>query len=343
MEKTRDTWVEINLDSLAHNYNYYKEVTKKEVFGVVKANAYGHGDVEVARKLEAMGIQMLCVSSLDEALHLKKHGIETDILIFSYVNPVDVRLYNDPQFIFTICSMEWFSLVSDMDVRLHLEVDTGMNRMGVKDIQEAKFILSSGKEIEGLYTHFSSADSDLDETQRQFLLFKYIHSVLEYEFKWVHAGNSSGALCVDDSILNANRIGLGLYGYGDDNLKPVLSWYTRIIHVQHLYKGESVGYNRDYISDRDGYFATLPVGYADGFDVRNRGLDVYTKGAYHSILGKICMDQTMISVDEDAAVGDVVELLGLNRTGGAIAAHLNTIIYVVLTGISARVQRKTVD
>lgn len=341
MENIRDTWVEINLEALAHNYNFYKTKTNKEVFGVIKANAYGHGDVEVAKKLQSLGVQVLCVSSLDEALHLRENGITTDVLIFSYVSPSDVRAYNAEQFIFTIPSMEWFSVVSEMNVRLHLEIDTGMNRMGIKDIQEAKFILSSGKEIEGLYTHFSSAGNDEAETKRQLSLFKYIHSVLNYDFKWVHAGNSNGALSINDDFLNANRIGLGLYGYGHECLKPVLSWYTRVVHKQYLYKGESVGYDREYISDIDGYFATLPVGYADGFDMGNRGLDVYMNGSYHSIAGKVCMDQTMILVDDKTNVGDVVELLGEHRKGVDVANHLGTIIYVVLTGISARVQRKT--
>lgn len=342
MKNTRDTWIEIDLSCLAHNYNYYKKTTNKEVFGVVKANAYGHGDIRVAKALEDLGIKMLCVSSLDEALHLKENGITVDILIFSYVSLENVRAYNDAQFIFTIPSMEWFSRASELDIRLHLEVDTGMNRMGIKDIQELKFIISSGKVIEGLYTHFSSADDNAEETKRQLKLFKYIHTVLDYDFKWVHASNSSGALNIDDDILNASRVGIGLYGYGNDALMPVLSWYTKVIHIEKLYAGETVGYNRTYLSVNDSCFATLPVGYADGFDMRNVGLDVYINEDFYSLIGKICMDQCMIEVDKRVQVGDVVELLGKHRTAKMMAEHMNSIIYVILTNISERVYKKTI-
>ena len=345
MKTTRETFVSIDLDALSYNYNFFKNYTQKEVFGVVKANAYGHGDVEVAKHLENEDVKVLCVSSLDEALRLEKEGITTDILIFSYVNPLDVKKYNCNQFIFTIPSLSWFKEIisHNLIIRAHLEVDTGMNRMGVKSLEEIQEIIGIAPfKIEGMYTHFSSSENNMEVTQRQANLFREIHDTLNYDFKWLHAGNTHGALNIDDSILNAVRIGIGLYGYSESNhpLKPVMSWYTHIIHIESLDIGESVGYNQTFIAQKSMKFATIPVGYADGFDVRNRGLDVYIEGNPSSILGKICMDQTMIEVDSNNKVGDLVELMGPNRTVKDIANHLGVIPYVVFTGVSYRVRRE---
>lgn len=338
---TRETKALVLLENLKHNLNYYQNKTNCEVFAVVKANAYGHGDVEVAKYLEKQGVNVFCVSSLDEACHLKSSGITKDILIFSYVNPKEIEKYQDPQFIFTIVSKDWFDEVENLglDIRTHLKINTGMNRVGVKKEEDISYILeNSSNQIEGVYTHFSSSDSDAIETKRQVDQFLSLIQKQDYDFKWIHASNTHGSDTVKQPF-NAIRLGIGLYGYEKNNtkLKPVLNLTTQIIHIESIEKEETVGYNQTYIAKENEKFATLPIGYADGFDVRNKTVMIHNKA--YPIIGKICMDQCMIKVDDSIKLLDTVEVISESRTYDDIEKETGIMPYIIMTTLSTRVAR----
>lgn len=340
----RKTFANIDLDALAFNYQHFKNKTQKSVFAVIKADAYGHGDVPVAKRLAQAGCEVFCVSSMDEARHLYQNNITQDILIFGYVCPDHVAHYHQSNFVYTIPSLEWVKTMNDLhlDVRTHLEINTGMNRFGVKSIDEAKQILDLFQgTIEGVYTHFSSAEESTTITNQQLDAFESYLTALDHPFKWIHASNTHGAAIANREILNAVRVGIGLYGYSeyDPNIKPVLSLYSQITHIDKLEKGEKVGYNGVFEADQAMHFGTLAIGYADGFDTRNAGLDVYIQGKPYPILGKICMDQTMIRVDETIKLGDVVELIGPHRTLKNVSNYIGVIPYIVLAGLRHRIER----
>ncbi len=342
---TRETKAVITLSNLKHNLEYYRQTTQKEVFSVVKANAYGHGDVKVAKYLEAQGIKLLCVSSLDEALQLKEAGIKADILIFSYVNPLYVERFQDPQFIFTIVSKEWFDSIKSMalNIRTHLKINTGMNRVGVKKLEDVQYIMeNSDNVIEGIYTHYSSSDSSKEETKRQATVFTEIVESLNYDFKWIHASNTHG-VDIDSNLFNAVRVGIGLYGYEKNNssLKPVLTITSQVINLETIEANATVGYNQVYRANKEEIIATLPIGYADGFDIRNKTVIINNKS--YPIVGKICMDQCMVKVDETVTMLDPVEVLSNNRGYTTIEEETGIMPYIIMTSLSPRVVREYIE
>lgn len=344
----RETFAHIDLDALAFNYQYFKNITQKSVFAVIKADAYGHGDIAVAKTLARVGCEVFCVSSMDEALNLYRNGITQDILIFGYVHPESITLHHQPNFIYTIPSLEWVKAMNNrhLVVRAHLEINTGMNRFGVKTLQEAKEIINHFQgTLEGIYTHFSSSEESTTTTTQQLDLFDSFLTALDYSFKWVHASNTHGASIANQESLNAVRVGIGLYGYSDyeRDLKPVLSLYSHITHIDKLEVGEKVGYNGTFEAKQPMHFGTIAIGYADGFDTRNKGLDLYIEGKPYPILGKICMDQTMMRVDESTQVGDVVELIGPHRPLQKVAEFMGVIPYVVLVGLRHRIERRYIQ
>lgn len=335
-------FAEIDLGNLTYNYHQVRTFSKREVFPVLKANAYGHGDIEVAKTLEKAGAKLVCVASIDEALHLVDY-IKMDILIFGYTDIADIKADHHDQFIYTMGSLEWFNQAETLDfkIRVHLKINTGMNRFGFKELALIQHVLSTKHFVEGIYTHFSSSDESIDITKAQVNQFEKILNELNFSFKYIHASNTDGIDKSDVEFLNAVRVGIGLYGYCacDLELKPVLSLYTVVKHIDVITKGEAVGYNQADVLDYDSYFAMLPIGYADGFDVRNYGLDVYIKHKPYRILGKICMDQMMIEVDDTINIGDRVELIGPNRSLDSISNHMGVIKYVILTALGPRIQR----
>ncbi len=333
---TRPTEAIIDVDALVYNYQYYKEKTDLEVFAVVKANAYGHGDVLVTDALKDH-VKVFCVSSLDEALHLKEAGITQDILIFSYVSPQYVEKYQDQQFIYSAISYDWFEAVKDFDIRVHLKIDTGMNRVGIKNFEDIEKILKLQKnQVEGIYTHFSSSDDDLVYTNSQVKKFEALVEKCNYPFKWVHASNTHAAINIQSDVFNAMRLGIGLYGYEKDNhdLKKVMHLKTSIIQIQKIEAYETVGYNRTFEADEEMLIATLPIGYADGFDVRMKSVLIGNKK--YPIVGKICMDQCMVRVDETVKLHDTVSLiLDYEET----QSETGIMPYILMTCISSRVSR----
>lgn len=348
----RDTWAQINLDHFAYNINTIKKHTNKEIFCVVKANAYGHGDYYIAKEAVALGCAYIAVSSLDEAINLRKQGIEAPILILGYVNPDDVGVVIEENITITAVSLDWVYRLCAKNaiagLKVHLKVDTGMNRLGIKKVDEIKeamaLLLEKDVVIEGIFTHFHSADlEDKSKCERQKNWFYHILDSLEYNFKWIHTSNSDASISYEVDRCNALRPGLALYGVKDMEssigLKPVLSLYTRITNVKKIMANETVGYGATYTAKKEEWIATLPIGYGDGFIRANQGRYLCLDGHPCEIIGRVCMDQCMIRLEEEHSAGEIVEIIGEHILVEDMARELKTIPYEVLCLLNDRIPR----
>ena len=345
MEDTilRRTWAEIDLDALEHNYNVARQKIGPGVkyLGVVKADAYGHGAVQVARKLEQLGADYLAVSSLDEGRELRHGGITMPILILGHTPPEMVSQlieYNITQAVSAKAKAEAYSAEAVKcggTLRVHIKVDTGMSRLGyLCDGDHFETGVAGichgcslpGLDAEGIFTHFARAD-ELDKThaERQLKRFRdfiaLIKERLGLEIPLKHCSNSAGILEMPDANMDLVRAGITLYGLWPSDevdktkisIKPALSLITHVAYVKELEAGHSISYGGTYTTKETRRIATIPVGYADGYarSLSNKG-DVLIHGRRAPICGRVCMDQFMVDVTDipDVTVGDEVILIG---------------------------------
>lgn len=368
----RQTWVEIDLNAIAQNYRTLKRNLPQEtkLMAAVKANAYGHGIVEVSKKLVECGTDYLGVASVDEALILRKNFIKTPILNLGAFLKGDCQAILDYDITATVTDL---SVAKSLDAaaarlkkkaKVHVKIDTGMGRLGVwyKEADEFIIKLCSFKNIiiEGLYTHFPSADTDEEFTRSQITAFCSLVDKLAIRGVVIplkHLANSMAVVGFKDSHFNLVRPGLALYGLHPKeelldkiSLKPVLSFKTRVVYLKNVERGRSISYGRTYITKKKTQIATLPVGYGDGYNrlLSNKGC-VLIGGKFCSIVGVVCMDQTMVDVSglKDIRVEDEVVLMG-SQNGKAIrvediARLCHTIPYEVVCWISPRVPRIYLD
>jgi len=366
---SRSTWAEVDLDAVIFNYRVIKSRLSRgtNILAVVKANAYGYGMAEVARRLVKEKVPYLGVACVDEAVTLRRAGIRTPILVLSSVMPEEVRAALLYDLTLTVCDRDLAAEIDKAARRLnkvavvHVKVDTGMGRLGVwydeADRLIEKILRFRNVVLEGIFTHFASADeSDVRYTARQIDNFKRLTTLLEIKganIKYAHAANSAGAILYKDSHFNMVRPGLMLYGLYPNSktakavkLKPALSLKTRIIFLKRTPAGRSISYGRTHTTSKDTVIATLPIGYADGLNRRlsNNG-EAIVRGKRAPIVGRICMDHTMIDVGHVKGVkaGDEVVIIGSQGkeiiTVEDIARLLDTIPYEVVCWISARVPR----
>lgn len=349
----RDTKLIVKLNNIKDNVDMAFNIGKKPMIAIVKANAYGHGDYEVAKLLENNdNVLMFGVATLLEGIELRKKGIKKDIIVIGSTRPKDVKEAIKNNIIITIFSISQINeldcFIENKKLRVHLKVDTGMNRIGVKDraaFETAYQLLSESKKyiIEGVFTHFASAEIKDDTYQKQLELFKSI--IDGYNFKWIHANNSAGTLYHLDDFTNLNRLGIAMYGVAprqenEKLFKPTMALTTKVIHIKEIDYGEKVGYNFTYTTEKRSFIATLPIGYADGLVRKNQGRNVYINGKLYPIVGRICMDQTMVLVDETVKLDDDVEIFGDNISINKMAIELDTIAYEVMCLITQRVPRE---
>ncbi|RRC92145.1 alanine racemase [Erysipelotrichaceae bacterium OH741_COT-311] len=342
----RDSWIQFNLDHLIYNIHYIKKKTNKKLMAVIKANGYGNGDIEVAKSAIEANIDYLCVSSLDEALNLRQHSIDVPILILGYVNPSYSSLLIEHSLTTTVVSIDWIhQLITDdiKDLKVHIKIDTGLNRIGLKTIEELQqamlLLKEKGVVVEGIFTHFACSDQkDQTFTKQQYSLFKEFVKSCTHTFTYIHTNNTDASLSFDADITNCNRVGLGIYGYSsyDKQLKPCVSLYSKVIHCKKIKQGEYVSYGITYQAQKDEYILTIPIGYADGWIRKNQNRKVWIHGTLCTIVGRICMDQCMIQSDVFYPVGTVVELFGPHISLETVASELDTISYEVLTLLSDR-------
>ena len=340
----RNSYVEVDLDKLEHNIRYFLNRNDKKMIGVLKAHGYGLADYIEADTLQKLGVDFFGVSSLDEALRLRKHHIQGEILILGYVPENALEIVRENDISIVTVSMDYIRSVDLENVKVHIKIDTGMNRIGVRvdEVKEAlDLLLKKNAKVRGIMSHLSSADFDEEYTNRQYDLFKKAVEELNYDFKYIHISSTDGSIILHDDICNYERIGLGLLGYSSyhTDLLPCVSLKSEVINVKQIEKGETVSYGRHFVSDGTGYILTIPLGYADGFYRSNTGKKVYIEGEYGTIVGSICMDQMMIHTDKYYPVGTVVELIGEHISAKDRAKELNTITYELLTSLSERLTR----
>lgn len=337
----RGTWVEINLDSIYHNVSEIKKYTGYDkLYAVVKANAYGHGDIEVAQTALEAGATHLAVAFLDEAVRLRKY-FDCPILVLGYTEEKYFDIASENNISLTITH----DINYDKPLNVHIKVDTGMNRLGMKSPMEfhklvKKVTESNNLTLEGIFTHLATAGSNDDYYESQ------IEELKEFEIdhEFIHVNNSAGMLAYKNNF-NAGRLGIAMYGLTPYEgqlpveLKQAFSLHAKITNVKQIFTGESVGYGATYTAEKDEYIATIAIGYADGWIRAHRGCDVSINGKRYKSVGTICMDQMMIKVDETVQLGDVVSLINDDITVDEVADRMDTINYEVTCSISDRVPR----
>ncbi|MDK2800135.1 MAG: alanine racemase [Clostridiales bacterium] len=364
-------WAEVSLDNIAHNVREIRKITSKnaKIMAVTKADAYGHGFLEVSKTLLGNGADGLAVAFLDEAKQLRKHGIDVPILILGYTPEQWVKDLVELNITQTVYSYSLADAISQAAVaqnkkaKIHLKIDTGMTRVGFACEDSAiKTILSiaqlPGIEIEGIFTHFASADEkDPDYTHKQFQKFMSMCNELEKMGLYIpvkHACNSAGIVQFPEMHLDMVRPGIILYGlYPSDevdkqkiHLKPAMELKATVTHLKEVEKGTPVSYGRVFTTKKRTAIATIPIGYADGYSrVLTGSAKMIAGGKIVPVIGRICMDQCMIDVTEvkDISVGDEVIVFGhkngLTIPVEDIAKTMNTINYEVLCIIGKRVPR----
>ena len=359
--KTHDTILEVNLSAIVRNLNFFKSQLKPEtkLMVMVKAFSYGGGSYEIANVLEYHNLDYLAVAYADEGKALREAGISTPILVLnpevsSYETLIEYNL--EPE-IYSIRVLEKFQRVLDGKYfAIHIKIDTGMHRLGFQkdDVTELLENLNRNKNIEvkSIFSHLSSAD-DLNETDFTITQAEYLNDVYkllcdELGYKPIlHLLNSSGIVNYPQFQFDMVRLGLGLHGISTSKnaqqfLEPVTSMKTVISQIRYILKGESVGYNRKFIAEKNMKIATLPVGYADGIDRRwgNSVGEVIIGDTRAKIVGIIAMDMLMVDVSEiECKEGDEVEVFGENISVNEVSEKIGTIPYEVLTKISPRVKR----
>jgi alanine racemase len=368
----RPTWVEIDLNAIASNTRHIKSLVgpKVQILVALKADAYGHGAIKTAHTVLHNGANMLGVATLSEVVPLREAGITAPILVFGYMPLWQMREAIRLETTVTLYSQESAQELSQAaqdlgkKVKVHLKVDTGMARLGVRYEQEEEIVALArmintlpGLAFEGAYTHFAQADTtDRTYSHWQLTRFQYIIEQLEkLELRppIVHAANSAAILSMPKAHYDMVRPGVAIYGLHPspdvtlpENFRPALSFKTQVSQVKWLPAGEGISYGSTYITSQPIQVATLPVGYADGFRraPRNWG-SVLVHGQEAPILGRVCMDQCMIDVTHIPHVrsGDEVVLIGYQGdatlSAEEVAARLGTINYEVVSEILARVPR----
>ncbi|HEX3034576.1 MAG TPA: alanine racemase [Thermodesulfobacteriota bacterium] len=358
----RPTWAEISLNSLKSNFLQVKRIVGKDigVMSVVKADAYGHGAVAVSKTLVDLGSEMLGVATVEEALHLRESGIKAPVVVLGGIQPeeAEIVIKNDlAPSIFSISSaqaLDQFAERFGKKARLHLEVDTGMNRLGFELGEIPAFLKQltglANLEMEGMFTHFANAEGkSRDYTLNQISVFNKMLSLVNLAGlypKYTHSANSAAIQRYPQSHMNMVRPGIMLYGsgkVGDCELCPVMRLKTRIIQLKRLPAGTPVSYGGTFVTTKPTTIATLPIGYADGYSrILSNRARVSIKEFTAPVVGAVCMDFTMIDVTEvpGVNVGDEVVLLGDERVSVEDVANWSeTISYEVLSTVGERVPR----
>jgi len=361
-EKSNQTVLEVHLDAVIHNLNYFRSKLKPttKTMCMIKAFGYGVGSYELARTLYGQGVDYVGVALVDEGVELRQEGITMPILILNpeehglndmFDYDLEPEVYNQKILDAIIQEAERRGI---SDYPVHIKLDTGMHRMGfdVNDIPMLAKKLNAHTciKVKSVFSHLAGSDSSLldDYTKQQIALFttcsNQLEQLLGYSFLR-HLCNSAGIERFPEAHFDMVRLGIGLYGISAlDNkfLEPMATLKTRILQIRELRKGETVGYSRKGVLTRDSRIACLPIGYADGLNrlLSNGKGKVFINGEICPIIGNICMDISMIDItDVPAKEGDEVIIFGKEITISDLAHQLETIPYEILTSIAHRVKR----
>ena len=334
MNLKRDTYAIVDLDHLKYNVELAHSEFKRPLMAVIKADAYGHGYKEVASFLKDIDyIEMFAVATLQEAIELRELGINKGILILGAIptSKEDIDLAIKYDISLTMVSVAYLKLLDHLidkgqTLKVHIKLDTGMHRIGLMSKEELSTLLKlvdpDKFNVEGIFTHFATADGDDEAYEKQRSLF--YEMIGNCKFKYIHCCNSAAMTYHHDEKSNMGRLGITMYGCSpngeeETKFKQVMSLYTKVAMIKKI--------------------PALPIGYADGFIRKNQGRKVYINGKYYEIVGRVCMDQMMVRVDENVKIGDQVEIFGEHISLESMAKDLDTISYEVLCLISKRVPR----
>jgi len=376
-------WAEVDLNAYAHNIRELKRITHPDsrLMAVVKADGYGHGAVEIAREALKNGAGFLGVARMNEAIALREAGLEAPILIFGYSPPELAERLIEYELTQTVYSLSTAKVLSaeatskGKKIRVHIKIDSGMGRLGLllgtpaidksenslaeNPVREIDLITRlPGLEVEGIFTHFATADrSDKAYANQQLKLFlDFVNSLRQKGLAPPirHAANSAALIDMPDSHLDMVRPGIASYGLypSDDvnkskvNLTPVMALKSKIIHIKKVSAGFNISYGITYQTQNPTTIATVPVGYADGFNrlLSSRG-HMLVHGQKVPVVGRVCMDLTMVDVGHIDGVGMEDEVVIFGQQGNAaitadeIASNLNTINYEIVSTITGRVPR----
>lgn len=363
----RSTVAEINLSNLKHNLEMLRQTAPKtEIMGVVKADAYGHGAIEIARFLRSQNVKILGVAFADEAVRLRQSGDNGEIFVTIPGTEYDTELYCAYNIQSSIEDIEIARKLSreahdrNMKVKAHLFINTGMNRDGIHPEDALKFTKEltnlEGIDLIGIITHLASTElEDRSFAEHQIRVFnKTLNELLSngYNFKYVQAANSAGILNYPEIRFNLARAGIALYGYMDYKplseqlgLKPILTLKSRVININKVSIGDFVGYSCQYKSPVESKIAVVPIGYGDGYHrTLSNKAECLIKGKRYKLVGTICMDQCLVDIgNDDISVGDEVVFIGTQGnesiTAYELATAIGTIPYEITTALKLRVPR----
>jgi alanine racemase len=358
-------WLEIDLDIIRQNVKELLRISQKEVMAIVKANGYGHGAAEIAKAAVEAGATWCGVARLEEAIALRRAGLNCQILVLGYTSPDRVAEAVNNNVCLTIYDQQIGEAYAEQaknlggGLRLHIKVDTGMGRLGISPETALEFIENLSRRpqllIEGIFTHFARADEpQVPTTNEQLVMFDQLIKNLRVDGiapKYIHAANSAAILNYPAARFDLVRPGISLYGFPPspetpfpDSLKPALTWKTRLTSVRTFPAGHGISYGHIYHTTRAERIGSVAIGYADGFR-RVNGNVALVHGKRVPVVGRVCMDQCMLQLDEvpNAAIGDEVVLLGGQGneyiSAEELADRWGTFNYEVICGLSARLPR----
>jgi len=371
----RRTWAEIDLTALQHNYTLVAKAVPANtaIWAVIKADAYGHGVVTVARTLQEAGATHFAVSNLEEAIQLRHTGIDAPILILSYTPPVEVEVLSSLNIIQTVVSiahaeeLNAAAKAANVTLRVHLKVDTGMSRVGFVHqndddrLKAATEVVTAAKlpclKAEGIFTHFAVADEP-DETETRAQFERFMQTIDDAKaagvrFAMRHCCNSAATMRFPEMYLDAVRPGIVLYGLAPDSawmndmwpLTPAMQLKTAVSQVKTVPAGTAVSYGGTFVAEEEIKLATVPIGYADGYSRLMAGKGyMLVNGKKAPLVGRVCMDQCMLDVtDIDVKVGDTVTVFGEGLPAETYADFIGTIHYESVCAVGKRVSRLYVE
>lgn len=365
----RPVWLEINLSNFEFNLKQIKKIISENTLlnAVVKADAYGHGAVKIAKRASALGVDCFSVALPDEGIELREAGIDLPIHVLGEVVPEQIETLIEYDLIPTIAKLNTAKKLNQLCAekglkkKVHVVLDTGMGRIGLRSSQALDFIDKiidlDNLELEGLMTHFARADeSNKKHTMHQFAEFKKIITVLKkkgIDIPIKHCANSAAVIDLPELQLDMVRAGIMIYGLSPSQelkkkieLKAVMSWKAKVTYLKELEAGSGISYGSEYITKKREKIATIPLGYADGYSrLLSNQADVLIRGQRAPIRGRICMDQFMVGVDQidNLKLGDEVVLIGNQGkekiTADELAEKCMTINYEIVSKITQRVPR----
>lgn len=349
----RNTYVQIDLQNIKENvHKIIKRYSNyKYYFGVVKADCYGHDDVKTVKAIIDGGCNYLCVATLEEALEIRKKIEDIPILCLGVILKDYIDICKTKNITVTIPSLEYVKKLKNENIenlKVHIKINTGMNRLGIKESEELKEvykILEKKKaNIEGIYTHIYEANNKQKYDIQIEKFEELLKNIPKERIPIIHTSASeamSNYNKIDD--VNGCRLGIIMYGFTENkelNLKSTFSLKSQVIQINNLKPGETVGYNGKYIAKENEKIAVVSIGYADGILRKNTGRTVFINEKEYKIVGNICMDMLFVKIDDTVKLYDTVEILKDIEHIESVAKYLDTIPYEVMCSIGKRVPRK---